>query len=459
MRSLYLLLTLLITDMAMALAPEQVVKSSLQHFPLVIESMQELEVQKNTLKNKWGSFDGKIKAEAKTRTSGYYNGDLYKLQVEKPLPYFNSKIYGGHRQSYGDFPVYEGNYQTLGQGENFAGVSVSLLRNSLIGMNRYNIRMQKQALQQAEVNLTNIKLNVQTMALKAYWTWFTKGHELKVYKNILQLAESRIEKINRRVKVGDLAKIYSVENQQYILDRQSMVAKAELEFQQACYYLSLFHRSEQGQPQSITLSDLPDLKNETLQGPNNPMAIESRALESNLDLKILESKKQQARLDVKMGFNDLLPKLDVKYEWSHDRGAGPSNLAQEDNKIMLNLEIPFQYRQGLGKKRAGQAKVEQVKVKQQWTKDKLRVDVKTLITKLNAYANIFNISSKQVKISEKMAEAERTKFARGASDLILVNIREEYLAQVQIKNLAAYLQYHFIDADLKNIQVHLLQEI
>ena len=45
---------------------------------------------------------------------------------------------------------------------------------------------------------------------------------------------------------------------------------------------------------------------------------------------------------------------------------------------------------------------------------------------------------------------------QGASDLILVNIREENLAEAQIRNLSSLLKYHFIDAEVKGIRVSLI---
>ncbi len=440
-----------------ALTPQEVVSSSLKHYPMVIEAVQQLEVQTNQVTEAKGAFDGKVKGEMNSRVDGFYGGDAYKLGVEKPIPYFNSKIYGGRRQSYGDFPSYEGKLETLNEGENFAGISISLLRNSLIDMNRYNLRYRQQDRQQAQVGLDLVKLNVQTMALKAYWAWLVKGHELKVYTNILELATARAGNIDRRIKVGDLARIYAAENNQYIVKRKAQVEAMNLEFQQASFYLSLFHRNADGKPIPLSSQSLPALDNQKLIARSDIDGIYQRALTANLDLKILDAKEKQAELDIQLGTNEMLPQVDLNYEWSQDRGVGSSTLSQNENRVMLNVEIPIQYRKGAGKRRAGKAKLEQVKVKSQFTKEKVRVEVQSLVAKINAFAEIFNLTSEQVELSNKLADAERKKFFRGASDLILVNIREENLAEAQVKNLEALLKYHFVDADLRNVQVDFLK--
>ena len=444
------------SSLAWSLSSEQVVRSSLNHFPKVITAVQNLEVKANEWKAARGEFDGKISGEMNSRVDGYYTGDLYDVKVEKPIPYFNSKVFGGHRQSYGNFPVYEGKRETLDRGEDYLGFSVSLLRNSLIDQNRYNIRFLEQEKQQAEINLQSIKSNVQTMALKAYWTWFVAGHELKVYESILDLANSRVSQLKKRIKAGDLARIYALENNQYITKRKAQVTQKQMEFQEAAFYLSLFNRDPNGAPITPQMKELPSIDSLQFSSPSSEAAVAQRALQTNLELQQLISEQEQAQLDVKLGNNDLLPDLNVKYEWSRDRGQGPTQLAQQENRVMLKLEIPFEYRKGLGKKRAGKAKLEGLKAEQRLAREKIVAQSNTLVTKLRSFYEIFKLTGDQVQLAEKLAQAERRKFSQGDSDLILVNIREENLAEAQIKNLASLLKYYFVDADLKNLQVDIL---
>ncbi|MEO0336551.1 MAG: TolC family protein, partial [Pseudomonadota bacterium] len=424
-----------------ALTQEEVVSSSLKHFPQVIQSMQSLEQATQEARAARGAFDGKIKFDADARTEGYYDGDAYKATIEKPIPFFNSKIYGGKRQSYGDFPVYEGKSVTLDNGELFAGASVSLLRNAMIDENRYEIRNRDQLEIQAKEKLRMSQIEVQTAALKAYWTWFIKGQELRVFEDILGLAQKRARQIARRIKAGDLARIYETENNQYIRKREAQLNQSQIDFQKASYYLSLFYRDKDGRPIVMNKESVPMLKNKTLQPGINQSQVFDRALGENIDLKILDSQRQQAQLDVRLGTNEILPKVDVNFEWSQDQTATAQPVLQEENRIMLKLEVPFQYRKGLGKRNAGKAKLEQIKTKTQWVKEKLSVSVNTMVMQLAAMADIYRLTLDQVNLSKKLAKAERRKFSQGASDLILVNIREENMADAQIKNAVLLLAF------------------
>jgi outer membrane protein TolC len=442
---------------ALAISEQEVVSSSLNHAPMVIEALQYTIEKENAVTESEGAFDAKIKSKMNLRTEGYYNGDLYKVAVEKPLPFANSKIYLGQRQSFSDFPLYEGKLETQSEGESFAGLSISLLRDFAIDINRYELRQSQQDLLQAKIATEQTKIMVQTMALKSYWTWVVKGNEYFVFKAILDLANSRAGQISKRIKAGDLARIYGTENDQYIKKWEAEVIRSRMEFQKAAFYLSLFYRDQNGAPKNPLEKSVPKLVFSKLKRSPNINAIYEAAILRSPKLQILNSQKQQAVLDVAIGKNSILPKIDLSFEMSQDHGMGDeTTLGQYESRVKLNFEIPLQIRKGAGKMRAGKAKAAQIKTKQRWAQEKIQVETKSLSVKLNSYADLYQVTSEQVELSKKLASAERKKFFSGASDLILVNIRDENLAQAQIKNLSSRLKYHFVDADIKKLLVEFI---
>jgi len=459
MNKVFFLLSLsLPIQSATALSPEEVVSSSIKHTPLVIEALQNINEKENAVSESEGAFDAKIKSKMNLRTEGFYSGDAYRVTLEKPLPLANSKVYVGGRQSFGDFPSYEGKLKTLSEGEAFAGVSVSFLRDFFIDKNRYELGQSKQELLQANIDANQVKIGVQTMALKAYWTWVVKGHKYFALKEIYGLSRSRARQISKRIKAGDLARIYRTENDQYIKKWQSEVIRSRMEFQKAAFYLSLFNRNKDGMPKNPLENDVPKLSYKKLERSPEINRIYQVSLRQSLDLKKLNSQEEQAQLDVKLGKNNILPKIDLNFEFGQDHGVGAESLGQYESRVILNFEIPIQIRKGSGKMRAGRAKAEQIKTKKRWTAEKLQVEAQSLSIKLNSYAELFQVTSEQVELSKKLASAERRKFFQGASDLILVNIRDENLVQAQIKNLSSRLKYHYIDADIKNVLVDFITQ-
>lgn len=435
----------------MALTPQEVVQSSLTHYPQVIESLLEKEQALQEERGYRGAFDATIKTDVDARTQGYYDGDAYKTQIEKSFPALNSKLYGGFRNSYGQFPVYEGKLETLTGGETFAGISLSLLRNSLIDIKRYKVRKQEQVVVQREEELRQIKMDVQSLSLQSYWNWVVRGNELRVYREILDLALKRNGQIKKRIKAGDLARIYQSENDQYIRKRQAQVKKSEILFRQAELTLSLFYRDAQGEMRLPPAQELPKMNGEALTAAVKTQNLYQRAIRANPKLKILQAKEKQADLDIAIGRNELLPRVDVNFEWNQDQGTGPSDLMQDENRIMLKFEVPIEYNRGLGQKRAGEAKKKQMQTRTRLVSDQLRAKVEALIYKLNNSADVYRLTIDQVQLAKKLAKAELRKFSQGASDLILVNIREEALGESQIQNLQALLKYHFAETEIRGL--------
>jgi len=453
------LLKLFLSIPLWTLQPEQVVQSGLKFYPDVINGLLAIEESENRLRQSRGAFDARLTGDLDSRTEGFYGGDHYKVQIEKPLPYLNSRLYAGARQSYGEFPPYEGKYDTLSRGENFAGLSISLLRNSLIDLNRFNIQNETQNVELAKLELDNIKIMIQTLALKAYWQWIVKGNQLKVYKEILDLALTRASQIEKRIKVGDLAQIYKTENLQYIKKREAQVKETELEFKKAAFYLSLFYRDSSGKVIPLENKKLTDLNELSLvkEAPKKEFdGVYNTALAKNINLKKILAQEKQSQLGIRLGQNEILPKVDLNVEWNRDNGEGPTRLMGEENRILLSVEVPIEYNRGLGLKRASKAQQEQLIYRSQLEKEKLKTQVQALVTEVNTFADVYKVTRDEVEFSRLLSKAEYRKFSQGASDLILVNLREETYAEAQIRNLETLLNYKLSDAEIKNISVEFI---
>jgi len=455
-RSLAVVLLFLVVAPAWAITPKEVVDSSLKHYPQVIEAFLNVQEKDGDLREAEGAFDARLRGEVDAKTDGFYDGDYYSGQIEKAFPFLGSKVYGGYRNSVGEFPVYEGKYDSSTQGQRFAGVSLSLLRNSLIDINRYKVRMAEQNKIQSELQLERLKIAVQTLSLQAYWTWVVKGHELKVYQEILDLAQERMKQINRRIKMGDLARIFQQENNQYIQRRQARVLQGQLEFQKAAYYLSLFYRDNKGKMITLSQTHLPGLETKKLERISTYAEVLKVATDLNLDLKTLSSQVMQAEAEINMGVNEILPRIDVSFEVGQNRGLGANRTSEDEARVMLNIEVPIQYERGLGRRQSGRSKLAQVKTQQGFVRDKIKAESQTLTLEVNSFAEIFDVTKNEVELARTLAKAEMRKFQRGASDLILVNIREENLAEAQIKNLKSLLDYQLTSAEIRRLKVEFL---
>ena len=85
------------------------------------------------------SFDPFIEQKTKSRVSGYYDGSNLTQRFTNPIEDFNASVFGEYRIAAGDFPSYEGYYDTLSAGEASVGVAMSLLQNREIDLSLIHI--------------------------------------------------------------------------------------------------------------------------------------------------------------------------------------------------------------------------------------------------------------------------------------------------------------------------------
>lgn len=441
---------------AAVLEPETIVKRSLGNYPVVIDALNQLDGARAENRSAKGFYDLKLKGNTDSRLDGFYTGDAYKIEVEQTLPAFNSKLYAGFRDSAGFFPSYEGKSETLSDGEKYIGISLSLLRQSIFDVNRLNLLLASENVKQAESKLNLIKLKVQTMSLLAYWNWAVSVERVKVYQEILNLALVRMKGIKRRIQKGDLARIYRAENRQYIVKRKAQLEKAKYMLNEATLFLSLFNRDSNGQPMLPLAVNAPSLSK--LKHPKFAYSKEllTDVLSKNLDLRIYNSKIKQTTSKVKLARINTLPKLDLSFEINEDSGMGDPKLQGQEQRLWLNFEFPFQNRKATGKRDMEKAKLNSLKAQRGLMVDELKRDLNSLVLKINTFSDLIDLTKEQVSLSSRLVSAEQRKFNSGASDLILLNLREEALAESKIKNLNTFLDYFSLNAKLMQTKVEFM---
>jgi cobalt-zinc-cadmium efflux system outer membrane protein len=411
-----------------------VIKSTKSFFPTVLNSLDKIKESESAYKVSEGAFDLELKSDIGNRAEGYYDGDYFDVVLEKPLKYMNSKLYIGHRKSENIFPVYEGQRNTLDQGESRVGIQISLWRNRDIDPKRLKLRNNKIKIKQSEQDFLYKESKILKDATKAYWNWVAKGFIYKINKDLLVVMETQLKGIQKKIKLGALARIYETENLQYIMKRKTEVAKSLQEFKEASILLSLFFRDMKGNPLVPTEDLLPkEMKNNF---DINKISF-SKELENIIDispkLRSLKLKDIQLENELLEAGNSLAPKLDLKMEVSQDQGRGDKVLEEQEKKVMLQLSIPIE--RNIGNGRTQQAKIQRrmVSRKRQLERNNLSVKFNNISTRIATYSEVIKNTAQEVKYSILLQKAERKKFERGSSDFFIVNLRDQNVASAQIK--------------------------
>ncbi|MEX2481448.1 MAG: multidrug transporter, partial [Gammaproteobacteria bacterium] len=144
---------------------EQVLRSSLDHFPAIQAAVQETLIREGRVTGALGAFDLALEQNAIVR-GGYYDGRSLDSRLVKPLPLANIKTFAGYRVSNDDFPVYEDEYVTNDGGEFNLGIVFSLWRDRRIDPRRFELAAARLGAQEAELDLALARITTQRNATR-----------------------------------------------------------------------------------------------------------------------------------------------------------------------------------------------------------------------------------------------------------------------------------------------------
>ncbi len=425
---------------AVPLTLDAVLDSSRERYPQVLAAREKIRAQAGKLLSSEGAFDLYAEQTNKSRLSGYYDGRYSSTKLVQPLSDFNTNVYGGYRVSGGDFPIYEDEAFTLDAGK--VGAVFSLLRDRDIDSRRAGLRDSRLALDQTELDALLTRVRVQHDAMTAYVDWIGAGEALAVYRDLLQLAEARNDGLDTRVQEGDLANIYLNENRQYILRRRGFVVEAERKLV-AANKLSLYLRHTDGTPRLPAEAELPR------RWPNPPSLIDPTtvdaairaALAARPEIGVLAADIERERLNLALGRNNLMPRVDLNLEAARDFGSGQKSRTGTDTIVRLDVTIPIETRKARGQIDAAQANLSRLDLDRRLLEERIGVEIRTLANDLSAAYRFVELATQETEQADVLSRAERERFAEGASDFFVVNLREEAAANARVREIDAHLRY------------------
>lgn len=431
------------------LLPEAVLAASAQHHPQIEAAIARRQQAAGDALAAQGEFDTTISSTGRARLSGFWDGRFSDTQVSRQLRGYGAQVYGNYRLSGGSFPIYEDIAFTNEFGELKAGVLVSLLRDRTIDGRRFAETDTRLAQQQADQDVMLARVSVQRRALIAYWRWVTQGYQLRVYEDLLRIAREREKGLEAQVASGARAKIELVENRQNLIRRQELVTLSQRDFQTAAVQLSLFYRDSSSRPIVARPDQLPAAAS-SLDGSVSPVrALTSPDLSARPELRKLQTAMERVRQDIALRRNNLRPRLDLGVELARDFGSiaegGPSR-SGTDTIVSLTFKLPLQRRAARGKLAQREAKLTELEHQFRLINDQLTSEIQALVLQLEAARELVGLVEVEVDQAQQLQRAEQQRFASGASDFFLVNLREQAAAD-------AWVRYHRARLDAAVAQV------
>lgn len=431
---------------------DEVLIRTRSYAPKVLASLAKVESARQKVVASQGQFDPSLDFNGYKRSSDVYPGETIEGKIEKPISYLNSKVFAGYRKSDGKFPSYEGKRVTLDEGEILAGVSMSLLRNFSTDKKRLKLNLSQLNFNATSWRNKEVLMKLQKEASIAYWNWVAAGHTFKVLEGLLQLATERQSAFERRIKQGDLAALYAVENKQYILKRKTKLLKADAELRMAALYLSLFYRNEEGNPIVAPFTMIPKLSTMKKSQLSKVTKVEfSSLMEKSFSLNALRVEIDSIEKQVEFYDSRFLPELRFKYEVNRDNGQGPATLVGTDHKFYLNLNIPLERNLLSGNLKSQMAQKKILIHERKLMEDSMKIGLESLKIKLDTTTQIIENTEGEIDLGVRLEKAERRKFFSGASDYFVINLREQNTVDARLKNIESLFDFQETTAKYREI--------
>jgi outer membrane protein TolC len=417
---------------AASLTLGEVLDSARQQTPQVLEAMARVRSAEGRRLSADGAFDVVFKGDTESRLGGFYDGRSLGAGVSRPFQTRGGEVYAGYRLSDGRFPIYEDERYTNELGELKVGVMFALLRDRLIDERRFALGQSDLDIELARNEQLMIAIGVQRRAMDAYGIWTATGLRLAILRDLLALAQDRQEGLERQVARGLKPTILLTENDQTVLRRQAMVVEAEQALAVAASRLSLFLRDEAGTPLVPTAARLP-----TALPPAPMTSADAQSLAAaRPDLKAIDLRMQQARERLALARNTMLPRLDLVLETSRDFGnvgAGGISRSGTEPRIGLRFSVPLQQSAARGQIASTAAEIDAQMLRRRQLEEQIAVELDTIQTDIAATRRLAQLATAEQARAADLAIAERRRFELGASDLFLVQVREEAEASARIR--------------------------
>ena len=427
---------------------DEVLASSRRYAPAILEAIALARAADGRVLASQGAFDLLFTGEGLSWLTGFYDGTYVQGKAIQPLASNGGEIEASYRTSRGDFPIYEDYSFTDRLGELKVRGVFALLRDRHIDDRRFG---QRNALIERDIvglDALIIAIGVQQRAIQAYGQWVAAGQQVRIFRDLMLLAEDRQAGIRRQVQLGARAAILLTENEQNLLRRKSLLVSAERDLANAAQRLSLFWRDANGRPRVATPAllpaGLPRLPGARAIDPEDVLA-------RRPDIQLIEQRLEQGQVRLELERNRLLPSLRLFGELANDFGEqGLGGISRDgfETIVGFTFSMPLQNRAAKGQVATAEATIAAIEWRRRQTEEQIVAEIEQLVTNLNAAEQLAVLARDEEVQAEKLAAGERRLFQAGASDFFLVNLREDAAANAAIRRLDAEFQLVAARADL-----------
>lgn len=326
----------------------------------------------------------------------------------------------------------------------FAGISIPLAKNLLMDKRRAALQQAK-LMQQASEAERKIMLNDLLLdATEAYWQWVQAYLNFKTFEEVIRVNQQRYKLVKAAYINGDRPAIDTTEALTQLQQFEYQQNEALLMWQNAGVQLSGYLWKANNEPYVLPEQVFPQEKMQDLYQavvfPEQEHLIEI-VKTNHPELALYNFKLSALIVERKLKFQELLPKIDLKYNQlgkGYDLASTATKTLFDNNyKYGISFSMPLRLSNGRGAYKIAKLKITETQLQQ----NQKQTDV---INKVRKYYNQLVNYQSQVALLQRtyagvlqLQKGEETRFFNGESSLFLVNSRENKTQETMLKLIEA----------------------
>jgi outer membrane protein TolC len=399
-----------------------------------------------------GAFDPKLEVDYDRKV--FKNTEYYdKLNAAFKIPtWYGIELKGNFEENEGFYLNPESTVPE--DGLYSVGVSVSLARNLLINNRMAMLKQAKLFVKQAEAEQQMEVNNVIYNATITYFNWLKTYNEKRLFEDFLANAEMRFNGIKKSYEVGEMPAIDTLEARIALNNRKLDLEKARIKYIKSSLELSNYLWLNENTPIEIKENVVPDIN--TFQDVDSVLntsgfTIENLDLTNHPKIQSLDYKLQSLNVERKLKLNDLLPKVDLQYNFLSETPEIARSFSTSAYKSGLNISFPLFLRKERGDLKLAKLKMQNTEFDIQTTTVTLKNKIDAINQELKSFESQNEFTKVIVDDYGIMLQAEERKFFLGESSLFLVNSRESKLIDAKLKAIELENDYFNTKANLFNV--------
>ncbi|GAA4302242.1 TolC family protein [Aestuariibaculum suncheonense] len=319
-----------------------------------------------------------------------------------------------------------------------AGVSMSLAKGFLANERMATL---KQAKLYRDISLNKQSLAVNEVlynAVETYFNWLKYYQEYKVYADYQTNADERLKNVITSFEAGDKPAVDTLEASINYKNRALDVEKSRIKYIKSQLELSNFLWLENNTPVELDYSLIPDVNSPFLADKvlnSSLLEVSDDVLENHPKIQSLALKRQQLVFEKRLNTNNLLPKIDLQYNFLTSDYENLNSLNTQNYKAGLNISMPLFLRKERADLKLTKLKLQDVDFNLSSTKVSLLNKINAVQQEIESYEKQSTIIQNLVNDYKQLVVAEEKKFELGEGSLFLINYREAKLIETELKNI------------------------